>query len=163
VATDVAARGIDVNDVQVVFNYDLPYDAEDYVHRIGRTGRAGKAGLAMSFVSGREMFQIHHIERFTKMRIQRGRVPTANEVEEARANVFIEKIRATLQRGDYKRQEGMIERLLEEGYTSLDLASALIHHLQYPEEGPASSSRAEDREDRDDRGRQGGRGRGPSA
>jgi len=162
VATDVAARGIDVNDVQVVFNYDLPYDAEDYVHRIGRTGRAGKAGMAMSFVAGREMFQIHHIERFTKTRIQRGRVPTANEVEEARANVFIEKVRATLQSGEYKRQDTMIERLLEEGYTSLDLASALIHHLQNPEEAPAAPSRSEDREDREnraDRGRPGGRGR----
>ena len=58
VATDVAARGIDVDDVQVVFNYDLPYDGEDYVHRIGRTGRAGRSGRAISFVSGREVFQI---------------------------------------------------------------------------------------------------------
>src|SRR6185436_10317769 len=60
VATDVAARGIDVDDVQVVFNYDLPYDVEDYVHRIGRTGRAGRSGLAISFVAGRELFQIQH-------------------------------------------------------------------------------------------------------
>src|SRR5256885_3878651 len=59
VATDVAARGIDVENVQVVFNYDLPYDAEDYLHRIGRTGRAGRSGRAISFVSGREPFQIH--------------------------------------------------------------------------------------------------------
>ena len=64
VATDVAARGIDVDDVQVVFNYDLPYDGEDYVHRIGRTGRAGRSGRAISFVSGRELFQIRNIERY---------------------------------------------------------------------------------------------------
>src|SRR6476620_10725587 len=70
VATDVAARGIDVDDVQVVFNYDLPYDAEDYVHRIGRTGRAGRSGRAISFVAGRELFQIQHIKRFTAMKIQ---------------------------------------------------------------------------------------------
>jgi ATP-dependent RNA helicase DeaD len=66
VATDVAARGIDVEDVQVVFNYDLPYDPEDYLHRIGRTGRAGRSGRAISFVAGRELFQIQQIERFTK-------------------------------------------------------------------------------------------------
>src|SRR6185503_9185972 len=130
VATDVAARGIDVDDVQVVFNYDLPYDPEDYVHRIGRTGRAGRSGMAISFVSGRELFQIAHIERFTKTRIHRTKTPTAAEVEEARANVFIDKLRATLQSGDFKKQDHLVERLLEEGFTSTDIASALIHQLQ---------------------------------
>src|SRR5882672_9471686 len=76
VATDVAARGIDVDDVQVVFNYDLPYDPEDYLHRIGRTGRAGRSGRAISFVAGREVFQIQHIERFTRTKIQRAKPPT---------------------------------------------------------------------------------------
>src|SRR2546423_14537903 len=84
VATDVAARGIDVDDVQVVFNYDLPYDPEDYVHRIGRTGRAGRSGRAISFVAGRELFQINHIERFTRTKIHRARIPTQDEVEEGR-------------------------------------------------------------------------------
>jgi ATP-dependent RNA helicase DeaD len=139
VATDVAARGIDVDDVQVVFNYDLPYDPEDYVHRIGRTGRAGRSGRAISFVAGRELFQIQNIERFTKMKIQRGKPPTANEVEEARANVFVEKLRATLQSGEFKRQDHLIERLLEEGFTSTDIASALIHHLQSGEAAPAAA------------------------
>src|SRR4051795_563078 len=88
VATDVAARGIDVEDVEVVFNYDLPYDGEDYVHRIGRTGRKGSSGRAISFASGREIFQIRNIERYTNVRIQRGKPPTVGEVEEARANVF---------------------------------------------------------------------------
>src|SRR6202158_1224397 len=73
VATDIAARGIDVDDVQVVFNYDLPYDAEDYLHRIGRTGRAGRFGRAISFVAGRELFQIHQIERYTKVKMHRGK------------------------------------------------------------------------------------------
>src|SRR5712675_2140708 len=93
VATDVAARGIDVDDVEVVFNYDLPYDGEDYVHRIGRTGRQGRSGRAISFASGREVFQIRNIERYTNTRIQRGRPPTAMEVDEARANVFLDKLR----------------------------------------------------------------------
>jgi len=130
VATDVAARGIDVDDVQVVFNYDLPYDAEDYLHRIGRTGRAGRSGRAISFVAGREVFQIRNIERFTNVRITRAKAPTAGEVEEARANVFLEKLRATLASGEYKKQDRLIERLLEEGFTSVDIASALLHHLQ---------------------------------
>src|SRR5437868_3358336 len=124
VATDVAARGIDVDDVQVVFNYDLPYDPEDYVHRIGRTGRAGRSGRAISFVAGRELFQINNIERYTKTRIHRAKFPTAGEVEEARAGVFLGKLRSTLQGGQYRKQDHLIEVLLEEGFTSTDIASA---------------------------------------
>jgi len=141
VATDVAARGIDVDDVEVVFNYDLPYDVEDYVHRIGRTGRAGRSGRAISFVAGRELFQIRNIERFTNTRVHRGRVPTAAEVEEARENVFLGKVRATLQAGDFKRQDTLIEQLLEEGFTSTDICSALLHHLQAGEDAPAKPAR----------------------
>jgi ATP-dependent RNA helicase DeaD len=130
VATDVAARGIDVDDIEVVFNYDLPYDVEDYVHRIGRTGRAGRSGRAISFAAGREVFQIRNIERFTNMRVQRGKIPTPTEVEEARANVFLDKLRTTLKGGEYKKQDNLIGRLLEEGFSSTDIASALLHHLQ---------------------------------
>jgi len=137
VATDVAARGIDVDDVEVVFNYDLPYDGEDYVHRIGRTGRKGRSGRAISFASGREVFQIRNIERYTNMRIQRGQPPTAHEVEEARTLVFLDKLRATLTSGEYKRHDRLIERLLEEGFASTDIISALIHHLQGGEAAPA--------------------------
>src|SRR5688572_22173354 len=133
VATDVAARGIDVDDVQVVFNYDLPYDPEDYLHRIGRTGRAGRSGRAITFVAGRELFQIHHIERFTRTKIHRAKVPTAGEVEEARANAMLDKLRGILTRGEFKRQDHLIERLLEEGFSSTDIASALLHQLQASE------------------------------
>ena len=151
VATDVAARGIDVDDVQVVFNYDLPYDGEDYVHRIGRTGRKGREGRAISFASGREVFQIRNIERYTNMRIQRGRVPTVNEVSEARANVFLDKLRVTLQGGEYKRHDHLIERLLEEGFASTDIASALIHHLQGGDAAPAKPAPREDERPRPER------------
>jgi ATP-dependent RNA helicase DeaD len=130
VATDVAARGIDVENIEVVFNYDLPYDGEDYVHRIGRTGRQGRSGRAISFASGREVFQIRNIERYTNMRIHRGQVPTVGEVEEARTNAVLERVRDTLKRGEFKRQDQLLERLLEEGYSSTDIASALLHHLQ---------------------------------
>jgi ATP-dependent RNA helicase DeaD len=146
VATDVAARGLDVDDVEVVFNYDLPYDGEDYVHRIGRTGRKGRGGRAISFASGREVFQIRNIERYANTRIPRGRPPTANEVEEARALVFVDKLRATLASGEYKRQDPLIERLLEEGFSSTDIASALIHHLQLGDtSSPKPAPRQEDR------------------
>jgi ATP-dependent RNA helicase DeaD len=159
VATDIAARGIDVDDVQVVFNYDLPYDVEDYVHRIGRTGRAGRSGRAISFVAGREMFQIYNIERFIKMKIQRGKPPTVNEVQDARANVFLDKIRATLQNSDFEREDHLIGRLLEEGFSCTDIASALLHHLrtgdgasapkvQREEERPARPSYRDERQDR---------------
>ena len=151
VATDIAARGIDVDDVQVVFNYDLPYDVEDYVHRIGRTGRAGRSGRAISFVAGREMFQIHNIERFTKMKIQRGKPPTVDEVEDARANVFLDKIRATLQNSDFKREDHLVGRLLEEGFSSTDIASALLHHLRVGDGGPAPKAPREEERPRPER------------
>ena len=156
VATDIAARGIDVDDVQVVFNYDLPYDGEDYVHRIGRTGRAGRSGRAISFVSGRELYQIRNIERYTNTRIQRARVPTEAEVSDAKENAFIGKLRTTLQSGEFKKQDHLIERLLEEGFTSTDIASACLAQLQSGE-AAAKPARTEDydrpeREERTPRG-----------
>jgi ATP-dependent RNA helicase DeaD len=160
VATDVAARGIDVDDVQVVFNYDLPYDSEDYVHRIGRTGRKGLSGRAISFVSGRELFQIRNIERYANTRIQRARIPTEAEVEEARESVFIDKLRATLKSGEFKRQDQLIERLLEEGFTSTDIASACLVQLQSGEAAPAPTPRpAEYERPERERFRDGPRGR----
>jgi ATP-dependent RNA helicase DeaD len=153
VATDVAARGIDVDDVEVVFNYDLPYDPEDYVHRVGRTGRAGRSGKAISFVPGRELFQVRNIERFTNMRITRGKIPTADEVEAAREQVFAEKIRAVLVAGEFTRQERLIESLTEEGHTSADIASALIHLLHAGESGRSPNRTEEyERPDREESG-----------
>jgi ATP-dependent RNA helicase DeaD len=155
VATDVAARGIDVDDVEVVFNYDLPYDGEDYVHRIGRTGRKGRSGRAISFASGREVFQIRNIERYTNTKIHRGKMPTVGEVEEARANVFLDKLRLTLRSPDFKRQDHLVERLLEEGFSSTDIASALLHQLQVDGGTTAKASREEvyERPDRQEHGR----------
>jgi ATP-dependent RNA helicase DeaD len=140
-----------VDDIQVVFNYDLPYDGEDYVHRIGRTGRAGRAGRAISFVSGRELFQIRNIERYTNTRIQRAKIPTVDEVHEARASVFLDKLRATLTSGEFKKQDYLIERLLEEGFNSTDIASALIHHLQGGDAAPAKPAPEEASFDRPER------------
>lgn len=126
VATDVAARGIDVDDLEVVVNYDIPYDAEDYVHRIGRTGRAGKRGMALTFVSGRDIYKLPFIERFTRTRILRGKMPTMGEVEDKRTDVLIEKVRNVLRENAFAVQMPLVDRLLEEGFSSTDIAAALF-------------------------------------
>ncbi len=129
VATDVAARGIDVDDLELVVNYDLPYDAEDYVHRIGRTGRAGKRGMAVTFVSGRDIYKLQFIERYTKTKIRRGTLPTEGEVEEKRTDALLDKVRSTLETREGAGQSVLIERLLEEGFNSTDIAGALLQLL----------------------------------
>jgi ATP-dependent RNA helicase DeaD len=130
VATDVAARGLDVDDLEVVFNYDLPNDAEDYTHRIGRTGRAGKSGRAITFVSGREIYMLQSMIHYARLKIRRERVPSLEQVEEARENVFAEKLRATLEAKKYRTHDRLFDRLLEQGHTSIEIAAALLHLLQ---------------------------------
>jgi ATP-dependent RNA helicase DeaD len=130
VATDVAARGLDVDDLEVVFNFDLPNDAEDYTHRVGRTGRAGRKGQAFTFVSGQEIYKLQSMVRWAKLDIRRGKIPSMDEVEEARTSVFFEKIRATLDAKKFKPHDRMIDRLLDQGYASTDICSALISMLQ---------------------------------
>jgi ATP-dependent RNA helicase DeaD len=130
VATDVAARGLDVDDLEVVINFDLPNDAEDYTHRIGRTGRAGRKGRAFTFVSGQEIYKLQSMVRWARLDVRRGKIPSLDEVEEARTNVFFEKVRGILEAKDFKPHDGMIDRLLDQGYASTDICSALIHLLQ---------------------------------
>ncbi len=142
IATDVAARGLDVDDLEVVFNFDLPNDAEDYTHRIGRTGRAGKSGRAFTFVSGREIYKLQFMIRMAKLKIRRERIPSIDQVEEARENVFFEKIRATLEGGKFEKQDRMIDRLIEQGYAPTDISSALIHLLRDGEPGKPSAPAA---------------------
>jgi ATP-dependent RNA helicase DeaD len=137
IATDVAARGLDVDDLEVVFNFDLPNDAEDYTHRIGRTGRAGKTGMAFTFVSGREIYKLQGMMHYARLKIRRERVPSLDEVEEAKGNVFFQKLRATLEEKQFKSHDQMVDRLLEMGYTSTDIASALIHLMQGETAEPA--------------------------
>jgi len=148
IATDVAARGLDVDDLEVVFNFDLPNDAEDYTHRIGRTGRAGKSGKAFTFVAGREIYKLQSMVRFAKLKIRRENVPSLDQVEEARVNVFFEKLRGLLESGEFQKQDQLIDRLMEQGYTSTDIASALIHLLNggsivpTPAAAPAAAPRS---------------------
>lgn len=140
VATDVAGRGIDVDDLEVVVNYDLPYDPEDYVHRIGRTGRAGKKGVAITFASGRDLYKLQFLERFTKAKIRRGTIPTIGEVEGKRAEQLYGKLLKQLQTNSFKKHDVIIDRLLEEGYASTDIGSALFSMLL---EGASGSSKKE--------------------
>ena len=153
VATDVAARGIDVEDVEVVFNYDLPNDGEDYIHRIGRTGRAARSGKAVTFVAGREIYKMQNIIRFTGSKVRREKVPSEEEVEAKRANAFSDAIRKTLDDGKYDKQEVLITRLLDQGHSATDLAAVLLHLLQAKEEKPAVPSIESTREERPSRDR----------
>jgi ATP-dependent RNA helicase DeaD len=140
VATDVAARGIDVDNVEVVFNYDLPWDEEDYVHRIGRTGRIGRSGRAFSFVAGREIYKLQSIERFTRTKIARHQVPSLEQVEEKRTNLFFERIRECLKRGEFREESRIVDRLLEQGFSSTDIACALVRELRQDDSQRADSS-----------------------
>lgn len=114
IATDVAARGIDVDNVEAVFNYDLPGDDEYYVHRIGRTGRAGRTGKAYSFVAGREINQLKEIQRFTKSRIVPIKPPTLMDVEENKINKMITGIKKIITEGKLAKYSSYIERSIEE-------------------------------------------------
>ncbi|MCC6354198.1 MAG: DEAD/DEAH box helicase [Verrucomicrobiae bacterium] len=143
IATDVAARGLDVEDIEVVFNYDLPQDAEDYVHRIGRTGRAGKSGKAITFVGGREIYRLQNIMRFTKGKIRRERPPSVEEVQEKRENVFFESLREMLDKGEYKRNDELVDRLLDLGHSPTDIASAVLHMMSAEKTRAASADVAE--------------------
>lgn len=127
VATDVAARGIDVDNVDIVFNYDLPQDEEYYVHRIGRTGRAGKSGLAFSFVVGREVYKLKDIMRYCKTKVTLRKVPSLNDVANTKMNKIFDEIAETIAEEDLSGIAHMIEeRLYDEDYTAMDMAAALI-------------------------------------
>ena len=129
VATDVAARGLDVDDLEIVFNYELPHDPEDYVHRIGRTGRAGKSGKAISLVTGREFGRLQQVLRFTKAKIERISVPRLEDLEVKHANRMVESLRNTIQEGKFKRHDKLLEDLMESGHAPGEIVSALIHLL----------------------------------
>ena len=126
VATDVAARGIDVNDLALVVNYDLPIDAEDYVHRIGRTGRAGKSGMAVTLVSGGAGFRLGQIERSLGVRIRREPVPSLKDVAARRSTAVIERVREMLGVGGALPTSPVVERLVAEGHAPEAIASAVL-------------------------------------
>ncbi len=159
IATDVAARGLDIDEVDIVFNYDLPQDPEDYVHRIGRTGRAGRSGRAISFVFGRDVYRLQNVERYTRSKITREKVPSQEEVEGKRADVLFETVKEKLE----EQTKGApflnyVDRLLEQGYAATDIAGTLFGMIR-ESVGREGEAIQEDRpggdrgNDRNDRGR----------
>ena len=126
VATDVAARGIDVEDIEAVFNYDVPQDEEYYIHRIGRTGRAGRAGRAFTFVVGRDVYKMKDIQKYTGAKIISQKVPTISDVEEVKTNLLLEKVKGAIDGGHLGKYINWVERMLGADYTSLDVAAALL-------------------------------------
>ena len=114
IATDVAARGIDVDDVEAVFNYDIPNDDEYYVHRIGRTGRAGKSGKAFTFVTRREIYKLKDIQRYTKSVITRINPPTLIDIEEKKIGKILNSLKDTISEGKHSKYISYIERVLED-------------------------------------------------
>ena len=127
VATDVAARGIDVEDVEAVFNFDIPQDDEYYVHRIGRTGRAGRTGIAFSLVVGREVYKLRDIQRYCKTKIVPQAIPSLDDITEIKAEKVLGLAKERIEDANLSRIVRIVEKkLLEEEYTSLDLAAALL-------------------------------------
>lgn len=127
VATDVAARGIDVDDVDIVFNYDLPQDDEYYVHRIGRTGRAGKNGLAFTFISGREIYHLRDLQRYCHTRISPRPIPSLSDVNETRMENLFQEVGTIIETEDLTSYRNVLEcRMEEHNYSAIDVAAALL-------------------------------------
>ncbi len=128
VATDVAARGIDVSDVDAVFNFELPFDSEYYVHRIGRTGRAGKTGKAFAFVTGRNEFRrLKNIEAFAKMRIEKAYPPSEHDIWDLQQLALSKRMDAIFAKANFSRFEEIIEEIKTvKGWTAEQIAAVLL-------------------------------------
>ena len=127
VATDVAARGIDVDDVEAVFNYDIPQDEEYYVHRIGRTGRAGRNGKAFSLAVGREIYKLKDIMRYCRTKILARPVPSLNDVAQVKIEKTLDRMSGIIEDHNLDYYIRMIEeRINKEDYTAMDLAAAFL-------------------------------------
>jgi ATP-dependent RNA helicase DeaD len=131
VATDVAARGLDVERISHVLNYDIPYDTESYVHRIGRTGRAGRSGEAILFVAPRERSMLGAIERATRQKIEPMQLPSVDAVNEQRVGKFLGKIGAALESSDLSVFRELVERYeREHNVPAVEIAAALAQLVQ---------------------------------
>ena len=126
VATDVAARGLDIDDISHVFNYQLPDDSELYVHRIGRTGRAGKTGIAITLVAPSERRQMAHVEAFMHKKIQRCTLPSEEDIRAIREERLVRKVAVWLKRGRCQRERQLAEKMIADGYDPLDIAAAAL-------------------------------------
>ncbi len=134
-ATDVAARGLDVDDVDAVINHDIPNGAETYVHRIGRTGRAGKSGRAFTFVTPRETYALRDIVRRTKAQITQAQLPSRFEVANIKTAQLLEEIRGVMAENNLAKHTVMVENFLDGDETSMQMAAALLKMLMQREFG----------------------------
>ncbi len=126
VATDVAARGLDIDDISHVFNYDLPDDPEVFVHRIGRTGRAGKEGIAISLVTPRDSRMFRRIEGYTRQKQNKAELPTKGEIQQRRKDQLVNRMEIWLRRGRYKNELEMVEELVAAGHEPMEIAAAAM-------------------------------------
>ena len=126
VATDVAARGLDIDDISHVFNYDLPDDPELYVHRIGRTGRAGKTGIAISLVCPFERRDLREIEAFAHVKITKATLPTEDDIRSSRENGLVNQVKVWLGRGRCRRERELLDKLVTEGFDPMEIAAAAL-------------------------------------
>ena len=126
VATDVAARGLDIDNISHVFNYDLPLDPESYVHRVGRTGRADKTGIAISLVTPQEQWRLHRIEGYTKQTVTRIQIPSVEEIEEHRETKLLEQMKGLLKRGHCQKEYQLVTRLVEMEHDPLQIAAIAL-------------------------------------
>lgn len=173
IATDVAARGIDVDDIEAVFNYDVPQDIEYYVHRIGRTGRAGRKGRSFTLVSGRDIYKIRDIERACKTKVKCRRIPSADDVTEIKAQKCLTDALEVLHDKDISLVMKYIEQKIDdEDITAMELAAAFlklnmgedvkdIEEIPYVE-NKRRRSQGDGKNNRDNKDRTEGRKRGAS-
>lgn len=126
VATDVAARGIDVDDVDLVINYDLPQNSEYYVHRIGRTARAGRTGTAISFVTSKDIYNLRDIQKYTKTKIIRKSIPSLKDLEENQTSKILEVLRTEIEKNDFNKESKIIDMLIGEQYDAYDIACSVL-------------------------------------
>lgn len=140
VATDVAARGLDISGVTHVYNFDIPQDPESYIHRIGRTGRAGKTGVATTLTTFREMEHLRHIERVTKRKMTRCSIPTLAEVMEGHQRTAIENLMTVIQENDFRDYIELAEELLDHTDSVTLLSAALKLITKEPDKTPVHIS-----------------------
>ena len=167
VATDVAARGIDVEDVDAVINFDIPLDEEYYVHRIGRTGRAGKSGRAFSMVGRDEKYRFREIQTYTKVRVDKGVIPSFEDIVGVRKARFIEQLQQTIQESkDLNLYDDLLTQLHHTGFSTEQIVAALVKRSMGLEKNefadqnlgleddrrPASGGQGRERYERNDRG-----------
>ncbi|MBC8336022.1 MAG: DEAD/DEAH box helicase [Anaerolineales bacterium] len=146
VATDVAARGLDIDDISHVFNYDLPDDPEVFVHRIGRTGRAGKEGIAITLFTPKETSMLRRIEGYTRQKQTKANLPSKSEIQKKRKMQIVERMEVWLNRGRYKNELEMVNEMVEAGHDPLEIAAAAMRIVRESEKQRPIESIGEVRE-----------------